>query len=103
MRAIAGSTRSSLMLTLLLRHSGTGIGAEHLDELAARLERADRRFDARLARVPVDIDEEDVVPQLLARRARLDPRQVEAGVGQRLQHAEQDARRILEAEQDRRL
>src|SRR6478609_8008667 len=59
--AIAGSTSSSLSLptSLLLRGPGARIRAEHLDEFAARLERAERALDRRLAGVPVDVDEED--------------------------------------------
>src|SRR6185312_1258165 len=86
-----------------LRRAGAWIRAEHFDELAARLERAQRRFHPRLPGVPVDVDEEDVVPQLLPRRPRLDARQVEPRVRERLQHLVEHAGRVLERKQDRRL
>ncbi len=54
---------------------------------ARRLEFGQRRRERLALGVAVDVDEEHVVPLLLARRARLDARHADAVLGQRLEQA----------------
>src|SRR5262249_59906952 len=71
-------------------HLCARIRAEHLQRGAGLADLGERGGDRSVALVPVDIDEEDVLPRPPPRRPALDLGQVERALRQRLQPAVED-------------
>src|SRR4051794_33258101 len=63
------------------------VGPQHPHAVAVRLQRRDRLGDLRFVGAPLAVGEEEVVAELLARRARLDLDEVDAAEGELRQAA----------------
>ena len=87
-------TRSRLTESQDSFRNGARIGAEHAEQRRALLQRRERLDHVRLVRVTFDVEEEHVVPLLATRRPRLDARQADLVLRQRLEQPEQRAGRI---------
>src|SRR6202040_3720870 len=86
----AGCASNLREVDAILEH-GARVGAQHLEQRGALLERRQRLGNRRIADVPFDIDEKHVVPLALAGRTRFDARHIDPMLGQRLEQPEQRA------------
>ena len=78
------------------------VRAEHLEELRVAADLFDRADDRAIGRVALHLDEEEVLPALARRRARLDLREVHAALGELLEHLVERSRRVAHGEDDAR-
>src|SRR5262249_24405607 len=79
------------------------IGAEQLQPERAALDLRQRPLHATLLAMPLQIQEEEVLPGTTAERTRLDLDQIDAMSRERAAHAEEDADLVAHAEEDRGL
>ena len=93
-------------MTDVHQRSGSGrrrVRAQHLQPQRAPLHGGERPRHARLAAMPLQVEEEVVLPRPLAQRARLDLDQIDAVRRERPQHARQDADLVAHAHHQRGL